>query len=115
MGSFDRPRPTRAEARRSGRSLRHVILSLEATRDLAALLAQDAPETAAYLDTAYARALDRAEKLADDPAFAGAAEPMGRFRLEVLQNDIDQIRDIVGRDLAPLLGVTAGFNAFDGD
>lgn len=31
MGTFDRPRPNRAEARRSGRSLRHVVPSLAAT------------------------------------------------------------------------------------
>lgn len=79
------------------------------------MLADGHPDVQGALDVAYGRAIDRAEGLADDPDFSGAADPMGRFRLETLQSEIDTIRDIVGRDLAPLLGVTAGFNAFDGD
>ncbi|MEX0365977.1 MAG: imelysin family protein [Ruegeria sp.] len=114
MGSFDRPRPKRAEARRSGRSLRHVVLSLKATRDLAALLAADHPEVAAELDKGFASALNRASKL-DDPAFAGVAEPQGRFRVETLQQAINDIRNIATTRLGPTLGVAAGFNSLDGD
>ncbi|MEO0388582.1 MAG: imelysin family protein, partial [Pseudomonadota bacterium] len=39
LGTFARPRPNRAEARRSGRALHHVVLSLTATRELALHLA----------------------------------------------------------------------------
>ena len=53
LGSYDRPRPKRAEARRSDRSLRHVILSLQATRDLATRLSPDD----AKLDALFAQAL----------------------------------------------------------
>lgn len=110
MGSFERPRPNRAEARRSGRSLRHVVLSLQATRDLAARLSGDD----AQIDTAFAGALDRAATL-DDPAFAGVADPQGRLRVEVLQQAVRATRDIIAAELGPRLGIAAGFNSLDGD
>lgn len=114
LGSYDRPRPTRAEARRSDRSLRHVELSLIALRDLAARLAIDHPEIAADLDASFARAIDRAQAL-EDPAFAGVADPQGRFRVEALQQSIDDIRAITATQLGPTLGISAGFNSLDGD
>lgn len=110
MGTFERPRPMRAEARRSGRSLRHVMLSLLATRDLTALLSDGDPD----LDAAFARALDLAERM-DDPVFAGVSTPQGRFEVEALQSAIDDIRRKVAQDLGPRLGIAAGFNALDGD
>lgn len=114
LGSFDRPRPKRAEARRSERSLRHVELSLSALRDLAARLSFDHPDIAADLDAAFARAIAQAERL-DDAAFAGVAEPQGRFRVEALKQSIDDIRTIAATELGPTLGISAGFNSLDGD
>lgn len=113
LGTFEKSWPTRAEAWRSARSLRHVILSLEATRTLAMLLSQDA-EVGDPLNHAFAIAIDRAETL-DDPDFSGVAEPQSRLRIEVLQQDIDEIRDRYVPDLGAFLGVAAGFNALDGD
>ena len=110
LGTFDRPRPNRAEARRSGRSLRHVLLSLGATRDLAAMMSMDNPG----LDQAFEDAMRRAEAL-DDPVFAGVSDAQGRFRVEALKQDIDEIRDILGAEVGPSLGIAAGFNALDGD
>lgn len=110
MGTLDRPRPNRAEARRSERSLRHVILSLEATRDLTRLLAGDDPKVM----QAFQNAFDRAREL-DDPVFAGVATPQGRFRVEVLQQDINEVRQILAEEVGPRLGVAAGFNSLDGD
>lgn len=110
LGTFDRPRPNRAEARRSGRSLAHVIASLQGTRELAMILSGDDPDLAA----AYDRALGVAADL-DDPVFAGVADPSGRLRVEILQQSIDAIRDLLRNDLGPRLGVSAGFNALDGD
>lgn len=114
LGTFERPRPRRAEARRSLRSARHVELALQATYALARILASDDPQIARDLALAYDRALDLVGDL-NDPDFSGVAEPMGRFRVEVLQQAIDRIREIVILELAPALGVTAGFNALDGD
>ncbi|EEE38476.1 hypothetical protein RKLH11_2318 [Rhodobacteraceae bacterium KLH11] len=114
LGTFERPRPNRAEARRSERSLRHVELSLIALRDLAARLSFDHPQIATDLDTAFARAIDRAQAL-DDPALVGVATPQGRIRVEALQQSINDIRAIASAELGPTLGIRAGFNALDGD
>ncbi|WP_323769841.1 imelysin family protein [Antarctobacter sp.] len=110
LGSFDKPRPNRAEARRSERSLHHVVLSLQALRDLGARLS----DGDAKLDAAFERALQRAEQLGD-PVFAGVSEPQGRLRVETLQQRIAEIREIVRNDLGPRLGIAAGFNSLDGD
>jgi len=110
MGTFGRPRPNRAEARRSQRSLRHVVFSLEATRELATLISGENDA----LDQAFLKALARAEDL-DDPVFAGVADPQGRLKVEVLQQNIETIRTILAEDVGPSLGIAAGFNSLDGD
>ncbi len=114
LGTFDRPRPNRAEARRSGRALRHVELSLIALQDLAARLSADHPEIAQDLDVAFNRAIKGARSI-DDPSFAGVAEPAGRFRVEALQQAVNDIRTIATTELGPTLGISAGFNSLDGD
>ncbi|NOD93402.1 peptidase M75 [Ruegeria sp. HKCCD4884] len=114
LGTFERPRPNRAEARRSERSLRHVELSLIALRDLAARLSFDYPEIASDLDAAFARAIENAQSI-DDPALAGVADPQARFRIEALQQSIREIRGIASTELGPTLGISAGFNSLDGD
>lgn len=110
MGSFDRPRPARAEARRSARSLANVVAALEGTRLMAAQLS-DGNET---LDAAYDRALRLARAL-NDPTLAGVSDPTGRIRVEALQQAVDHIREVLGTEVAPALGLLSGFNALDGD
>ncbi|CUH75345.1 imelysin family protein [Tropicibacter naphthalenivorans] len=111
LGTFDRPRPKRAEAWRSGRSLRNVTLSLQALRDLArALAGGEIPVT----EAAFADALSVAADL-DDPIFAGVADPMGRLRVEILQQRVDLVRDAVAGEIGTPLGLAAGFNSADGD
>ncbi|HDZ82080.1 MAG TPA: peptidase M75 [Roseobacter sp.] len=114
MGTFDRPRPTRAETWRSGRSLRNVVLSLNSLEDLALRLSQSDPALADKFKRAFANAAEIAAQL-DDPVFAGAAEPQSRLHIEVLQQAVTKIRTIANTDLGPLLGVASGFNALDGD
>lgn len=111
LGTFDRPRPERAEAYRSKRSLRHVVLSLEALEDLATrLAAADIPQTRAAF--AKARAQTRA---LDDPGFQGVAEPQGRIRVEALQNTVREVQEAVAEEIGARLGISAGFNSLDGD
>jgi len=111
MGTFEAPKPLVAEARRSGRSLRNVVMSLEALRELAQTLADHPiPET----EAAFAAALERAEQL-DDPVFAGVASPSGRLRVEALQTLVSEIGSAVAKEIAPELGVSVGFNSADGD
>jgi predicted lipoprotein len=114
LGSFERPRPKRAEARRSGRSLRHVELALTSMRDLAATLATDHPDIAARILQDFDQALERARTL-DDPVFAGVASPTERFKVESLQQLVQEVRTRIETELAPTLGVSAGFNSLDGD
>ena len=111
LGTFERPRPKRAEAWRSKRSLRHVILSLEATRDMAARLSGGD----AALDRQFQHALDRAHALANDPIFAGVSDPQVRFQIESLQQEIRNIDQTIANDVAPRLGIAPGFNSLDGD
>lgn len=114
LGTFERPRPRRAEARRSQRSLRHITISLEATYELAMLLSETEPEIRHSLVLAFDRALELAKDL-EDPSFANIADPTSRFRVKVLQDAVNRIQDIAILELAPALGVSAGFNALDGD
>ncbi len=111
LGTFDSPRPNRAELRRSGRSLRNVVLSLEALKDLTGALADTpVPDT----DAAFARALDSAANL-DDPVFAGVSDPGDRLLVEILQQNVRAVETAVRAEVGPALGVSQGFNAGDGD
>lgn len=114
LGTFDKPRPKRAEAWRSGRSLRHLQLSLVQLRELARLLAADDADLAQRLQAKFDAALTKVDAL-DDPAFAGVATPAGRFRVEALQQAVNDIRAEVTQSLGPALGVSVGFNSLDGD
>ncbi|MGR3804293.1 imelysin family protein [Marinibacterium profundimaris] len=111
LGTFDRPRPNRAEAQLSGRSQRNVVLSLAALEDLALALADaPIPQSQAAFDRARARAASL-----DDPVLAGVADPMARFRIEALQQDLRDIQTELATELGAALGVSAGFNSMDGD
>jgi hypothetical protein len=110
IGTFEKPRPELAEARASGRSLRNVVLSLQALRALALALSPDAERT----KVAFDHALARAEGLGD-PVFAGVADPQGRLKVEILQQAIRAVRETAIAEMAPVLGVTLGFNSADGD
>lgn len=114
LGTFDRPRPTRAEARRSERSAQHVMLSLLSLQGLASHLAVSHAALSQTLDRQFQDALNKLEAL-EDPIFAGVTDPQTRFKVEVLSQSIGTIRSTVQTDLGPTLGVAAGFNALDGD
>ncbi|MEF3049049.1 imelysin family protein [Pseudotabrizicola sp. L79] len=110
MGEFDRPRPARAEAWRSDRSQRNVVLSLRALSDLAHHLTGGAVNTDAALNHAIALA-----SALNDPALAGVSDPSGRLKLEIVQQAVHAARDAAVAEIGPSLGVSAGFNSADGD
>lgn len=110
MGSFKRPRPRRAEAWRSGRSLRNVVVALESTRELAFMMSNGDVD----IDGRFAKALTLAQQL-DDPIFASVATIQGRIRVEAIQVAINEIMDNLDVYLAAKLGIGAGFNSLDGD
>ena len=110
LGSFDKPRPERAEAIASGRSLRNVLLSFQALRAMVVTLTPDAPLTLAGFD----RAIKQANALTDS-VFAGVSTPQGRLKVEILQQTIGALDDTAIKELGPELDVGVGFNAADGD
>jgi uncharacterized protein len=110
LGTFDKPRPERAEARASGRSLRNVSLSLAALQQMAKYLAPETPLT----DAAFTRAFAAAEKL-QDPTFATVSTPQGWLKLQILEQEVLATRDAAIVEIGAALGVAVGFNAGDGD
>jgi predicted lipoprotein len=90
------------------------MLSLTALHDLAAILAHEDAELLTSLDASFQRAVSQLSDL-NDPTFASVSDPQTRFKVEIIQNSIEAIRTIVRDELGPNLGVTAGFNALDGD
>lgn len=110
LGTFEKPRPELAEARASARSLRNVILSLQALRGLTVALEPGTTQTLAAFDHALALAQGL-----DDPVFAGVADPQRRLKVEILQQAIRSLRETAIAEMAPALGVTVGFNSADGD
>lgn len=115
LGTFEEAYPTRAEAWRSGRALRNIEVSAASAGDLGRRLAALAgPEVVAKIGSQLGR-IDSVVRGIDDPTLAGVAMPQGRIRIEGLQTEIDALRVTLGNDLAPALGIAAGFNALDGD
>ena len=114
LGSFDKPRPKRAEAWRSGRSQHHIVLALQSLQPLAIALADGDEDLIARLEAAFQKPILRALRL-DDPRLEGVADPAKRFRLEALQQEVNDLRALIESDLGPSLGVLAGFNSLDGD
>jgi len=114
LGTFERPRPTRAESWHAGRSTRHVALSLTSLRDLGQRLSQSDPALQSQIDMGFASALAQLATL-DDPVFAGVATLQGRLKIEIIKQSVDAVRAVTRDRLGPALGVAAGFNALDGD
>ncbi|SOH94829.1 hypothetical protein SAMN06273572_105255 [Monaibacterium marinum] len=115
MGTVERPRPIRAEARRSERSQRNVVLSIAALSDLADPFAEFAHDGGdERLRAQFAAALRGAERL-PDPTFSDTDTVQGRFRVESVQSRLNSIRDMLGLLVAPALSISQSFNALDGD
>ncbi|MEM8536592.1 MAG: imelysin family protein [Pseudomonadota bacterium] len=114
LGTVERPRPKRAEARRSGLSRDLTLAAVRGSGALAVQLASSNPELAGRLETAQRNVMADLEGL-DDPAFAGVDTPQGRLRVEAIQTSVNAIRRTLDQELGPYLGVSAGFNALDGD
>ncbi|WP_319826513.1 imelysin family protein [Thalassovita sp.] len=115
LGSFDKPRPDRAEMRQAGRSQRNVALSVRALKSLAVILSEGDAALVADVTAAFDTAIAQAEALADDPVFDGVSDPGQRFKIEVLKQTLDLIKEQQLANIGNKLGVAAGFNALDGD
>jgi predicted lipoprotein len=114
LGSFDAPRPKRAEAWRSGRSQHHIVLALQSLHPLASALADGEQPLTGRIDAAFLKPISRGRRL-DDPRLEGVSDPAKRFRIEALQQEVNDLRSLIEHELGPSLGVLAGFNSLDGD
>lgn len=111
LGTFDRPRPTRAEDWRSGRPLANVMGSARAATALAhALSGVDLPLTDAAMD-----ALAHAASQVSDPTFQSIDDPQVRLQVEIVQQRLKVLKDAIEVEVGGALNITAGFNALDGD
>lgn len=114
LGTFDRPRPLRAEARRSERTVIHIALSLKHLEQLSHYLSANNGRLQNKLDKIYKKTLKKLDNL-DDATLSGVTDPNKRFAIEVIHSDIRSILYLSQTELGPYLGVSAGFNSADGD
>ena len=114
LGTFDRPRPKRAENWRSTRSARNVNRSLTSLNELALMLSDESPTLNAKFTAAFDRALSQLHDL-NDTTFSSVSDPAGRLKVQIVQTSVDSLRNLTNEELGPLLGVPIGFNALDGD
>lgn len=115
LGRFDRPRPKRAEARRSQRSKRHLNLALEELTELSQILTNPESSLALELNTAFEEAARNLAAI-ETADLSQVSTPFGWLQVDILRLTL---HDRIVEELMPLLGeelgVPAGFNALDGD
>ncbi len=111
LGTFDKSRPKRAEAWRSGRSLRNILLGAKAiVADADALYGGDIQTTEAALE-----AINGAAERISAPNFSDITEPQNWLYLSILQDRFGSLHDAVANDVGVGMGLSAGFNSSDGD
>lgn len=118
-------RPRLAENWRSARSGRNIRINIEALADLwnggegadlrtAAAAVDDGSGQLEALDDGFAVAQRTAAKL-DDSLAPDLADERLRKSIKFLGIHLAGLRELLGRNVAPAMGVTLGFNALDGD
>lgn len=110
LGTFDAPRPDRAEARPSGRAMANITASLTALRAYAISLDPTATRTPAAFDRAITAA-----KAIPDPTLAQITDPQLWLKLDILRGEVQALQDTAIAEIGASLGVSVGFNAADGD
>lgn len=116
LGSNDRPRPKRAEAWRSGRSNRNIILSINALSDMfEVVFAPEVPkETAEMIRSEFDYVRGQAEALTE-PLLTAVADPLDRGRVITLRFSIEGLLEQFDGLLRPSLALSLSFNTLDGD
>lgn len=123
--SAGQARPQLAESRLSGRSLRNVVLNLEALQalyrgeggpGLESLAVESGvdPELDPLLDKALRLTLENARGI-EGPLAEAAADPGRRPALEKLATQVTALKQIVRGRLSAAIDLAIGFNAMDGD
>lgn len=109
MGTEDHPLPQVAEAWRSSRSLRNVLLSIDAAENLALMLSGGALPTTRSATIAIHEAADRVQ----NPGFRDLDEAGARFPLEILQGAIRKMREAIQEEIGTPNGIVAGLTPRD--
>ena len=116
-------RPVLAESRLSGRSQRNIVATLEALEalytgeggaGLGELAAAVNPKLDRLMRKAFHITLATARSI-DRPIEIAASDPALRPPVKKLATQVQALKQIVRDRLASALGLTVGFNAFDGD
>jgi predicted lipoprotein len=113
--SIDLARPRMAEAWRSGRSKRNLLLNLEAANVFSGRFeAFLSPERAAPVEASFTSTTASLAALPDDIGEA-SADPARRPAVETARDAIKATQLLLTEILPADLGITLGFNALDGD
>lgn len=115
--SADQARPRLSEAWRSERSLRNVLLNLEAARDMYVTAFSPAvPDKAVdvAIRAEFAAALDAAKAIGK-PLEEAVANRSERGRVETLAGKAAALKTLLVQRLPAVLDIPVGFNALDGD
>ncbi|MBP7001306.1 MAG: imelysin family protein [Amaricoccus sp.] len=115
LGTFEKPQPRRAEAWRTGRPQRDVILSVAAARSLyeTAFAPELSAKAQAGLEAAFVEAEQAAAGMGD--VAVAVTKPGTRIRVESAQQAIRRLRTDLVVEVGGSLGIAAGFNSMDGD
>ncbi|MEM7529883.1 MAG: imelysin family protein [Pseudomonadota bacterium] len=116
LGTFEKPRPKRAEAYASGASLDAIKASLGGIEELTrtAFFPTVDEESQRAMGAAFERAKEVAGRV-DPPLTDAVSDPAKRIRVEALRIAVVDLRERVGSILGPRLDVSIGFNSMDGD
>ncbi len=116
LGTFKRSFPKRAEAWRSGLTMKIIHAQLDGIAQMIEFgFAGDVREP----DRAWMlKVIEQAHKKArsiGQPIFEAVKEPSSRIRVEALKTKMLYIQEQLAQDIGPNLGVETGFSAADGD
>ncbi|WP_298909151.1 imelysin family protein [uncultured Aliiroseovarius sp.] len=116
LGTFNAPRPTRAEAWRAGLSFELIDAQL---LGIGTLLEQGfaGDNNLAEIDELLDRINETRMRIAavGTPLDLAVTDPVTRFRVEALQTRIGSLQRQVNESVGPAIGVETGFSAADGD
>ena len=111
LGTFERPRPKRAETRRSNRSIKNISLSLIS---IESLFVSFTDNDFSKVGEAFKTSIIESKALKEGD-FKQLSDPQVRFKLEKFKGSIMSLSDLIVDDVGRKLKIRTGFNAFDGD